>query len=303
MTREAVISMRLYSQGLSDKLSGNPSDVVSHFGAIQSQDYAMALRAIDLRLKNPGGGITENAIISGEILRTHILRPTWHFVSRNDIRWMMKLAAPNVRKATQYLDKKEGLTDELYKKVWKVIELQFKEAENLSKEEIKSNLVFRKMEVNNLLLTQIIIRAELEMLLCSGEHKNEYALFDKRVPETPGMSVEESVFKLARIYFKSRGPATVKDFSWWSGLNLRDAKSGVNALGRELHSFMFDNFTFYHFEFKHNIPPECNSLLLPSYDEYTIGYSESRYIVLPAGLDKEKTGNGITKPLFYRRMR
>ena len=134
-----------------DNLFETPADAVANFGAIQSQDYNMAVWALGLRIKNPKRALIENAINTGEIIRTHILRPTWHFVHQKDIRWMMELSASNVKKATQYVDKKEGLTNELFNKIWRIIELEFNKTENLTKENIKNCLFQRKIEVNNLI--------------------------------------------------------------------------------------------------------------------------------------------------------
>ena len=131
-------------------------------------------------------------------------------------------------------------------------ELEFNKTENLTKENIKNCLFQRKIEVNNLLLTQVIIRAELEMRLCNGETKDHYTLFEKRIPSTTKIPREEAICKLAKTYFTSRGPATLKDFAWWSGLNMKDAKLGISGLGRDLCSFMLDNLCYYHFEIKNN---------------------------------------------------
>lgn len=297
MTKEDIVILRMFNQGLLDNLFETPADAVANFGAIQSQDYNMAVWALGLRIKNPKRTLIEKAINTGEIIRTHILRPTWHFVHQKDIRWMMELSASNVKKATQYVDKKEGLTNELFNKIWRIIELEFNKTENLTKENIKNCLFQRKIEVNNLLLTQVIIRAELEMRLCNGETKDHYTLFEKRIPSTTKIPREEAICKLAKTYFTSRGPATLKDFAWWSGLNMKDAKLGISGLGRDLCSFMLDNLCYYHFEIKNNFAPISKSILLPAYDEYMISYTEGRDVVFPAGIEKSLVGNGIFKPL------
>lgn len=298
MNRKKIIQLRLFNQGLSADCFEKPAEVVAHFGAMQAQDYSMALWAIGLRMKSPNRSTIEKLINSGKIIRTHILRPTWHLVHQKDIRWMMELSAPQVKKATQYVDKKEGLTDELFLKAWKIIEQQFRDVDNLSKEDIMSCLSKKKIIVGNLLATQIIIRAELEMLLCNGEKKGTYALFDKRVPVTSKISKPEAITKLAQLYFKSRGPATLKDFSWWSGLSMGDAKTGIAELDKQLACFTFNDLNYYHFETEDNIPQKTTFALLPCYDEYTVGYSEGREIVLPTDLDNSKIGNGIFKPII-----
>ena len=298
MNRKEIIQLRLFNQGLSTNCFEKPDEVVAHFGVIQAQDYLMALWAVGLRIKSPNRSAIENLINSGEIIRTHILRPTWHLVHQKDIRWMLELSAPNVKKATQYVDKKEGLTDELFLKAWKIIEQKFREIDNLTKEDIMVYLSEQQITVGNLLATQIIIRAELEMLLCNGEKKGTYALFEKRVPMTGKISKVEAITKLTQLFFKSRGPATLKDFAWWSGLSLGDAKIGIAELDKRLEYFIFNDLKYYYFKIESNIPQKTTFALLPCYDEYTVGYSEGRDIVLPTDLDKSKIGNGIFKSII-----
>jgi hypothetical protein len=298
MNREEIIQLHLFNQGLSANCFEKPDEVVAHFGAMQAQDYSMAMWAVGLRTETPNRSAIESLINSGEIIRTHILRPTWHLVHQKDIRWMMELSAPNVKKATQYVDKQEGLTDELFLKAWKIIEQKFREVDNLTKEDIMSHLSEQQITVGNLLATQIIIRAELEMLLCNGEKKGTYSLFEKRVPITSKISRSEAITKLTQLYFKSRGPATLKDFAWWSGLSIGDAKIGIAELDKRLEYFTLNDLKYYYFENENNIPQKTTFALLPCYDEYTVGYSEGRDIALPTDLDNSKIGNGIFKPLI-----
>jgi hypothetical protein len=298
MNRKEIIQLRLFHQGLSVNRFRKPEEVVAHFGAIQAQDYSMALWAVGLRMEKPEQSFVENCINAGEIIRTHILRPTWHLVHQKNIRWMMELSAPNVKKATRYVDKKEGLTDELFKKAWKVIESQYNDTNDLTKEDIMSCLDGHDITVSNLMATQIIIRAELEMLLCNGEKKGTYALFEKRVPATAKISKAEAITKLAKQYFNSHSPATLKDFAWWSGFSETEVKMGIAELGKQLEYFTLDDVTYYHFGIENRIFNYNASSLLPCYDQYTVGYSQSREIVLPVNSDHAKIGNGIFKPLL-----
>lgn len=298
MNRAEIIQLRLFNQAISEPFFENSDEVIAHFGAMQAQDYFMALWAVGLRMKNPNQSAIQTQINSQEIIRTHILRPTWHWVHQKDIRWMMELSAPNVKKATKYIDKKEGLTDELFLKAWQIIEQQFKEADNLSKEDMIFYLLKNHIVVSNLLATQIIIRAELEMFLCNGDKKGTYTLFENRVPPSNKISKPEAITKLTQIYFQSRGPATLKDFIWWSGLSMSDAKIGVAELSKKLNSFIHNELKYYYFEPKNLIVERSIFALLPCYDEYTVSYSESRHIVLPSIVDSAEIGNGIFKPIL-----
>jgi hypothetical protein len=299
MKVKELIELRLTNQGLTSAEFNTCADVVTHFGAMQSQDYSMAKWAVGMRTQNPSDAAIEKSINAGEIIRTHILRPTWHFVHANDIRWMIELSAPNVKKATQYIDKQVGLTDSVFKKAWKVIEAELNRDQNLTKEDLTDRLARKKINAENLLITQILIRAELEMRICNGERKNNkvtYALFDRRVPPSENISRKDALVKLASVYFKSRGPATAKDFAWWSGLSMTDAAFGISGLGSDLKSTSVDGLNYLYFENTQHQKKKVTTLL-PPYDEYMVGYTEGRDVAFPADIDKSFIGNGIFKPL------
>lgn len=211
----------------------------------------------------------------------------------------MELSAPYVKKATQYIDRQVGLTDEIFRKVWKIIAVELEREDNLTKEDLMGRLAKKKIKVDSLMATQILIRAELEMRLCNGvrkEKKFTYSLFDRRVPSASKISKKDSLVKLASAYFNSRGPATTKDFMWWSGLSLTDAKFGISGLGKSLTCASIDGL---HYWYAENIDysKKKTSALLPSYDEYMVGYAEGRNIAFPPEIDKSFLGNGIFKPL------
>jgi hypothetical protein len=299
MNVKELIQLRLANQRLTSTEFEACVDVVSHFGAMQSQDYSMAKWAVGARMQKSSDADIEMCVNSGDIVRTHILRPTWHFVSSKDARWMIELSAPYVKKATRYVDRQVGLSDEIFKKVWKIIELALQREDNLTKDDLMDRLAKKKLEVGGLMATQILIRAELEMRLCSGarkENKVTYSLFDRRVPHSEKISKKDSLVKLASIYFNSRGPATVKDFGWWSGLNLSDAKFGISGLGENLKRASLDGLNYFYFENTY-YPKKKVSVLLPAYDEYMVGYAEGRNLAFPDNIEKSLLGNGIFKPL------
>jgi hypothetical protein len=299
MKVKELIELRLANQGLTSAEFNTCADVVSHFGAMQSQDYPMAKWAVGMRMQNPSNSDIEMSINAGEIIRTHILRPTWHFVHAKDIRWMMELSAPNVKKATQYVDKQVGLTDSVFKKAWKIIETELDNDDNLTKEDLTDRLAKKKIKIEGLLATQILIRAELEMRICNGERKENkvtYTLFDRRVPPSENISRKDALVKLASVYFKSRGPATAKDFAWWSGLNMTDATFGISGLGSDFKSTSVEGLNYLYFKNTQHHTKKVTALL-PSYDEYMVGYTEGRDIAFPADTDKSFLGNGIFKPI------
>jgi len=86
-----IIASRLHNQHISRPDFTTPVEVVQWLGAVQAQDYAAAKWAVGLRMKDGSDAALDRALADGAIIRTHLLRPTWHFVSPADVRWMLEL--------------------------------------------------------------------------------------------------------------------------------------------------------------------------------------------------------------------
>jgi len=239
-------------------------------GAIQAQDYDMAKWAVGQRVTACHSSEVEAAINDGHIIRTHVLRPTWHLVNPADLRWMQELTAPYVKKGIAHYDKKLELDDAFFKKSNKLI-CKALEGKHLTRTELKAVLDKAGIESDSHRLVHIMIRPELDGLICSGARKGKqttYALLDERIPKTTSLSKEEALAALALRYFTSHGPATLKDFSWWSGLPVTIAKQGLEAVKKEL-----DNEGDYYF--KSFTGKATNKIyLLPNYDEYLVSYAD-----------------------------
>ena len=105
MTNLDLAHQRLHNQFISQQAFEKPEDVVQWLGAVQAQDYTAAKWALGLRSQGLTSDHIEQAISDGSILRTHVMRPTWHFVTPADIRWMLALTAPRVLAAIAYYDR------------------------------------------------------------------------------------------------------------------------------------------------------------------------------------------------------
>src|SRR6185312_9562782 len=111
-----ILRQRLQNQLLSQTKFTRPSQVVAWLGAVQSQDYAGAKWAVAQRTKGLTDAAVEQAFANGEILRTHVMRPTWHFVTPEDIRWMLALTAPRVNAVSSYQFRKLELDDAVFRR-------------------------------------------------------------------------------------------------------------------------------------------------------------------------------------------
>ena len=108
-----IPTIRLHSQQLINPVFNNPKDLVSWMGGIQAQDYTMSKWAIGIRLKTGNLQTVNEALAKGDILRIHVMRPTWHYVAAEDIRWMLKLSSRRIITANDSFANPEDKTFQL----------------------------------------------------------------------------------------------------------------------------------------------------------------------------------------------
>ena len=283
-----ITSYRLHNQRISQADLATPTDVVSWFGAVQSQDFLGAKWAIGLRTNGLNEADVDRAYADGSILRTHLLRPTWHFVTPADIRWLLALTAPRVRAQLRYMDRQLELDNALLERSNTVLEKTLRGGKHLTRVELGSALEERGINTDDLRLTHLVMHAELDGVLCSGPRQGKqftYALLEERVPQTNALERHEALAEITKRYFTGHGPATLKDFVWWSGLSVTDAKRGLETVKSEFeHEILMDE--TYWFSPSQPKKPVTKAVLLPSYDEYTVGYTDRRAIFDASHADK-----------------
>ncbi|CAN5199212.1 winged helix DNA-binding domain-containing protein [soil metagenome] len=268
---------RLQNQHLSANPFKKVVDVVNCLGAVQSQDYAGAKWALALRMVDTTEQDIDDAFNRGEILRTHIMRPTWHFVAPKDLRWLLALTAPRVHAISAYYYRKSGFDETIFKRSHIAIEKVLKGGKYVTREELRNALREEHIAINDVLSSSyIIMHAELEGLICSGPRRGKqftYALLAERVPQVKKIERNEALAELTKRYFTSHGPATIKDFSWWSGLTIADVKMGIELVKKTLQSETINGKTYWFSELQPIIKTKVpQAYLLSNYDEYTIGY-------------------------------
>jgi hypothetical protein len=282
-----------------------PKDVVSWMGAMQAQAYPMAKWAIGLRLPGSTGGMIEQAINEGDIIRTHILRPTWHFVSSDDIHWMLELTAPRIKAIMLNYNKSTGDDEAWLNRMLSLVEKILTKESHLTRQEIGERLKAegRGTGTDNRRLSHIMSWAELEGVVCNGKvrgSKQTYCLLQEKAPKTYSLTKEEALERLARKYFSSHGPATLKDFVWWSGLLMSGARKGIELIK---HDFTGETIGAETYWFRNDIelPPEDtapSALLLPAFDEYLVGYRDRRDILKEEYTRTVITKTGIFSPIL-----
>jgi hypothetical protein len=275
---ESIVRQRLGNQHLRRPKHSDPAAVVACLGAVQAQEFAAAKWGLGQRTK----GVTDEAVArafdEGRILRTHVMRPTWHFVAPADIRWLQALTAPRVNRASAFYYRQAGLDAAVFARTRRVIERALRDGTYLTRAEVGAALQRAGIAATGVRLGLVMLRAELDALVCSGPRRGKqstYALLEERVPPTTPLGRDEALATLATRYFSSHGPATIRDFAWWSGLTVGEARIGVDAARPSLSRTLVDDMEYYYRSSGSAAagasPMAC---LLPVYDEYLIAYKD-----------------------------
>lgn len=277
MSAFAIPHLRLSNQRLAQSSFTQPAQVVSWLGAVQAQDYAAAKWALALRAPGLTDAAVDRALADGSILRTHVLRPTWHFVVPADIRWLLELTAPRVHTFNASYYRKMGLDQATFERCNAALAQALQGGRQLTRPELDQVLQQAGLPTDELRFTLMIMHAELDSLLCSGPRRGKqftYALLDERVPASQPLSRNEALSALALRYFSSHGPATLADFTWWSGLAAADARSALEMVKPQLQGETLAERTFWFSGTATETPGAHNIQLLPCYDEYTVAYAD-----------------------------
>jgi hypothetical protein len=287
VSRQAVsiATQRLRNQRITRAGPRSPESVVAWMGAVQAQEYGPAKWGLGIRAPRSTTNVAvERAIDRGQILRTHLLRPTWHFVTRADIRWMLELTAPNVHRTMSSYNRRLGLDAGVMIRALRVIERALAEYHHLTRRELGALLERSGLPGKSTELAHIAMHAELEGLICSGPRRGKqftYALMSERAPDARRLPREEALGELARRYFRSHGPATLRDFVWWSGLKTTDARRGLEMnrpISREVDGLKY-------WTVGRTAPasgrPKTIAHLLPVYDEYLVAYRDHKAVPRP----------------------
>ncbi|HKW40571.1 MAG TPA: winged helix DNA-binding domain-containing protein [Gemmatimonadales bacterium] len=275
----AVARRRLVNQHLLSPTLREATAVVRVLGAVQSQDYGAAKWAIAQRAKGLTDVHIDQVFAGGALLRTHVLRPTWHFVLPEDARWMLELTAPRIRGAMAYYNRTLELDATVFRASHQAMERALRDGRYLTRVELSAALGRAGVDVSSgQRVGNLLMQAELDGVIISGPRRGKqftYALFDERVPPAARRDRDDALHDLTLRYFATRGPATLQDFAWWSGLTVADAKRGVETASRSLLREALDGEPYWSAP-AGPAPHRWRRVahLLPNYDEYFIGFKD-----------------------------
>lgn len=246
-------------------------------GAVQSQDYPGGKWAVAQRTKGVVDADLDRAFNDGRILRTHVMRPTWHFVMPEDIRWLLALTGPRVNRMTGSYYRTHGIDAAMVAKARKAVEKRLRDHNHLMRAELEAVFADVGIVLDRLGRSFLTAHLELDGVICSGAMRGKqhtYALIEERVPPQPTLTRDEMLAEIVVRYFTSHGPAGIADFCWWSGLTVADAKRGLAIAGERLAEEDLDGRLLWATPSTSKPrPPKPSTVhLLPNYDEYLIAY-------------------------------
>lgn len=303
LSPDDVVRIRLASQQLRAPLAASPEDALKNLLAVQAQEFSYARWSLAQRTPGATADDVERAVADGRILRTHILRPTWHFVHRDDLPWLRALSAPRLHQANGGMYRRTGIDAATAGRSGEILAAAVAGARHRTREQLAAELQRAGFPAKGLVLAYLIMHAEISGVLVSGTPvrgaggalRQTYAAFDERVTAAASKQAtaaprEQSLAALAMRYFRSRGPATVKDCAHWSGQTMADVWQGLSLVLADdpaaLETAVIDGVVFYRGpeDFPRGDAGAGNGVvnhssridLVQCYDEYIMGYSASR---------------------------
>lgn len=294
-----MVRHRLVRQQLRAPFAGTAAEATRNLLAVQAQEFPYARWSLAQRAPGSSAADVEDLVSDGTILRTHILRPTWHFVHREDLGWLMALSAERLHQGNKGMYRQTGVDEDSAARSAAVLAGAVAGGAHKTREELSGVLGQAGFPDKGLGLVYHLMHAEISRVLASGTPvrsaggalKQTYALFEERVPD-PGPAVldeaerDHALGRLALRYFGSRGPATVKDCAAWSGLTMKDVKRGLAVAHHlspgALRTAVIDGMEFHlaadaagTTDAEDTPAPRVD--LIQCYDEYVMGYSQSRH--------------------------
>jgi hypothetical protein len=258
--------------------------VVGALLAVQAENPSQSAWAVAARAVRPDPAGLARLLDDGTVVRTHVLRPTWHYVLAHDIAWLIEVTAPRVRLTTQQQLRAVHGMDDRAVDVVSIAVLDALGSSHLTRVELAGVLADAGHELTGQALMLLLADLELQALVCSGRPAEDgthtYARFADRVPSPRQLDRDEALSELALRYFTGHGPATERDLSYWATLRLGDVRAGLAQVSDQLASFEHDGRTFWHAPAdRPTAPGSPTGHLLQILDETYRGYQDSRWVL------------------------
>ncbi len=284
-----IARWRLRTQHLVAPHAAAAREVVGSLLAVQAENPSQAAWAVAARTRRPDQADLAALLDEGAVLRTHVLRPTWHFVRAEDLGWLLDLTGPRVQRVTgTQLRSVHGFDERAIGRAVAAVTEALAGRRHLTRAQLADDLRGRGVEGNGQMLMILLAHAELDGLVCSGpvvDGEHTYALMAERVPSPRRLDRAEALAELALRYFTGHGPATEGDLAYWATLTRTDVRAGLHEVRDRLDSFDHDGRTYWHAPADPpDGPQEPAGHLLQVLDETYRGYQDSRWVLDAAGV-------------------
>lgn len=300
MDGREVAHRRMRAQHLVGTPLKDPVAVVGHLGGVQAQEFPYALWSVAQRTAGFDVADVRELVDRGALVRTHALRPTWHFLAPEDLGWIQALTGPRVHVFNAFYYRKFGIDADSAARTNALITAALRGGHHLTRKELGELVGATGVE-----LAYVVMYAELEALIVNGPMRGKqhtYALAEERIAAPRELSGDEALAELTRRYFSTHGPATIKDFGWWSSLTVAQIKRGLALAGSALAATEINGRTFWYDHTAAQLDPVAPTAhLLQGYDEYVVAYSDSKFAYNLDGLVPDPlryTENLVVNPIM-----
>jgi len=298
----SIAARRLAAQRIARREHRDPAALVSWMGALQAQDPAAARWAVGMRLAgaSPREAAIQRALDEGTIIRTHVMRWTWQLVAAADLHWMLPLIGPEVIRRAARRFRELALDEATFRRSRGVLERALRDGAHRTRDELGAALAAAGIATEDgRRLSHLLGRAELEGIICSGATRGKAATFALLAARAPRPAAawprERALAELARRYFRSRGPATVADFVWWSGLRPAEARAALESVRPELARDTLDGREAWR-DPEGAVAPRAalaDAHLIPPFDELLIAYKDRGAVLDPQHATHMNAGGGM----------
>ena len=274
---------RIRSRNL--RLDGTPlktaEEIVSWHGAIQAQEYLPAQWSVAQRSSGLTSADLVGALAEGSILRTHALRPTWHFLALEDARLILGLTGPRVRSGLTSRYRELGLDPSTMARAQRVILKELSLGQHLTRRQLAERLRKSRIDISGQRLPHMLVHCELDQAICSGApegREHTYAAFDARVPAAKDLDTGEATRVLVEMYLRSHGPASVNDMQWWASLTASSVRTALDELDPTVQRAIINDVEVWWMGEVEAASSKPRVRLLETFDEFIVGYTRSRFL-------------------------
>jgi hypothetical protein len=302
MTQADIGRSRLNALGLLRRSDADPASAVSNVAAMQAQDYHGLLWSVGSRVSGATKATVEAALASARVVRTWLFRGTLHLAAAEDLRWMLATVAPRLISGTRSRREALGLGDEDFVRSRKALVASLGGGRSLDREGVLAVLEAAGLSTANGRGYHLIFRASIDGVICQGGPngtEQNFVLLDDWVRDDRKIERDEAYAELARRYFSSHGPATIRDFIGWSGLTAREARSGMAAVADLLEKVVIEGKEYWTAKGSAAIDRAgaAKILLLAGFDEFILGYKDRDAILEQTFAQRICPGNnGVFAP-------